>query len=213
MQSSISAKAESAANFEYLWSKDLGIQSSNSSEDVKQKTATTLEMWSPSPKSENLRSTALMAATRYSSQDMAPSVGRERSGKFIASRQLPLPIINSNRLFKPQVSPSRPPIHWLHSTSHMPGAPPRSLTWEASLSAAILEHENIGMWAPRTAVTIPSPKLFSNPHAAPWARKKRCSISAKDITSSELWRLPAELPRKPKHWLIDRRASRVQFRY
>jgi hypothetical protein len=172
-----------------------------------------LEMWSPSPKFENLKNTALMAATRYSSQDMAPPVGRERSGKLTASRQLPLPIINTNRLFEPQISPSEPPIYWLHSTSHMPEASARSLTWEAPTSTAILEYENTGMWAPRTAVVTPSPTLFSNPHEAPWARKKRCSVSAKDITSSELWRLPAELPRKPKHWLIDRRASRVQFRY
>lgn len=208
MQSGIFTRTASAKKSEFLWSKDLMLQTSNKSEDVNQKT---WKMWNPSLKTQNSKNTALIAATQSSSQDL--DLGERKCAGKHTSRQLPLPVISSGRLFESWVSPSEPPTHWLHSTSHMPETSYRSLTWEAPLSAAIQEHGNAGMWAPQTTVASPSTTLFSNPHKAPWARKKRYSMSAKDVASSELWRLPAELPTKPKHWLVDRRASRVQFRY
>jgi hypothetical protein len=77
----------------------------------------------------------------------------------------------------------------------------------------IAEEESNGLWMSRSSAAIPSPVLLSNPHAGPWNKKKRGSMSTKDITSAELWRLSNALPDSPKHWLMNRRISKVDFRY
>lgn len=168
-------------------------------------------LWSQQAKLEDVENTVLMSKVQYSFQDLSRE-DRKRNGNS-SFRQLQLQSINSTQLFQSCPIPRESSIHWLHSTSKSPENPSRSLTWELPSIVTTEEPECAGMWEPRTAASSSPPSLFSNPHIGPWIRKRRDSTSTKDITSSQLWRRSAEMPSKPKHWLVDRRASTVQFRY
>ena len=85
--------------------------------------------------------------------------------------------------------------------------------WTPRTNTESSEDDSTGLWMSRSTDAIPSPALFSNPHARPWDKKKRGSMSTKDITSAELWRLSNALPDSPKYWLMNRRISKVDFRY
>ena len=204
---------ESTANFEFLWSEDLDLQKSSKFENPREETTPRSQIWSPPQKLECLKNTTLTTVTQHSAQNMFPHIMREQARKLPTFRQLPLPTINSSQLFEPRALSLDTSVHWLNSTSSMSRTPSPSLIWEAPLNVGMREPGSAGMWSPRTDIATPSLTLSSNPHTAPWMRKKRLSMSAKDITSSELWRLSTELPGNPKHWLVDKRASRVQFRY
>jgi hypothetical protein len=173
-----------------------------------------VQMWSPPDKIGHVKNKALMTVAPHSSQDIFAHIKEERAGGSTPSRQLPLPAIDSSQLFESRTLAPDSPIHWLHSTSNMTEALSHSLTWTAPapLSAEISDDESGGLWTPRADAAALLPALFSNPHTAPWVRKKMDPVST-EITSSELWRLSTVLPANPKHWLVDRRASRVQFRY
>ena len=213
MWTDMPVRTESSANFEFLWSKDLHLQKSNKFQNPREKTTPRSQMWNPPQKAEYLKNTFLKTVTQHSCQDIFPHFEMAPARKLPTSRQLPLPTVNSSQLFEPRALSIDTSVHWLHSTSNMSRTPSPALMWEAPLNAIMPEPETAGMWSPHTDITTPSPTLFSNPHTAPWMKKKRHSMSTKNITSSELWRLSTEIPGNPKHWLVDRRASRVQFRY
>jgi hypothetical protein len=83
--------------------------------------------------------------------------------------------------------------HWLHKTS---------TNGKASKQSAKVEKND-----PASAA------LFINSHAEPWSRKRRGDASSNRIESAEMWRPSMGLPESPTNWLVDRRASRVEFRY
>lgn len=86
-----------------------------------------------------------------------------------------------------------PSTHWLHKTS----------TIDTPLKQSARTEKN----DPASA------SLFSNPHAAPWSRKKREYASLNQIESTQMWRPYYGLPESPKNWLVNKRPSRVEFRY
>ena len=83
-------------------------------------------------------------------------------------------------------------MHWLHQTC--------AAGTSAKQSAKVEDHDP----APAT--------LFSNPHTGPWNRKKREDASSNKLESTGMWR-PTWIPEEPKNWLVNKRASRVEFRY
>ncbi|KAE9377091.1 hypothetical protein N431DRAFT_462884 [Stipitochalara longipes BDJ] len=98
----------------------------------------------------------------------------------------------TNALFENDSAESNA-IHWLHQTS--------AASTVIKQSAKIEKHD--------PALT----SLFSNPHAEPWNRKRREDASSNKIESTEMWRPTYGFPEEPKNWLVNKRASRVEFRY
>jgi hypothetical protein len=170
-------------------------------------------LWSPASRHEHNNQIGLRTVAEYSSRDLFAHIKEDHIRKVANPRSLPPHTITSSQLFESGTSAPDSPIHWLHATSNLSRGVSRSLTWTAPTSTEISEDESISLWVPRPAVTARSQALFSNPHTAPWVKKNGDSTPTKDISSSELWRLSTVLPTSPKNWLIDRRVSRVQFRY
>jgi hypothetical protein len=83
--------------------------------------------------------------------------------------------------------------HWLHETSAIDTAVKQSAKTEKNDPA--------------------SASIFSNPHAAPRSRKKRGDVSLNQVESTQMWRPYYGLPESPKNWLMNKRLSRVEFRY
>jgi hypothetical protein len=113
-------------------------------------------------------------------------------------KQVPLLVLiqdsKTNAMFtKDNTELSSTSTHWLHEASAAGTAVKQSATTKKNDPA--------------------SASLFSNPHTEPWSRKKREDASLTKIESSEMWRPSYGLPESPKNWLVNRRASRVEFRY
>ena len=178
------------------------------------------QTWTPRVVSPVQRISQTVASP--SSPDMFTHVKGDNIKKA-SPRRPELPRLNSCELFGsgPNSQPSSP--HWLHETSAMAVTPNvstpaskalmRSQTWTAPVLGLTRPQESNSMWESRADMQIPSPTLFSNPHTETWTRKKRELMSAKEIESKEMWRPSRDMPESPKHWLIKRRFSRVDFRY
>jgi hypothetical protein len=71
------------------------------------------------------------------------------------------------------------------------------------------------MWGSSPVPAVRSPGLFPNPHSEPWSRKKRDESAMMEIESREMWKRDTitAMPQSPNHWLLKRRASKVEFRY
>lgn len=130
-------------------------------------------------------------------------------------KSLHLPPLESSQLWQ-RISAERnwssvtntPQVQMWRATPSTP-----SLTWSAGSNSGIPEDYRGGLWISRTSSVVSTPSIFYNPHGEPWNKKKRNSTSATETTSTELWRLSAVLPNSPKHWLTNKRISRVDFRY
>lgn len=165
------------------------------------------QMWSSSPKTVQSKSLVLMTVANPSSQDLFSHIKEDRSRKVIAPRALPLPTLNSSQLFESGISVPASPVHWLQSTSRKTVPSLSSLTWTPPANASITKDESIGMWTPYEIDNTPSPTLFSNPHDAPWIRKKRDPMPTQEITSSKLWRGSISLSLTPMTWTPRVKAS------
>lgn len=152
-------------------------------------------------------------ATLPTLPDIFAHLPREYRIKKAASfRPHLLPKLDSNELFKTRLA-AKSATHWLSATSstRRNGGP---RTWVAASNASSqVRKESTGMWDPQSAPAISPPGLFSTQHIEPCARRRRDSAPATEISSTEMWRLDAAMPRSPVDWLVKRRASRVDFRY
>jgi len=131
--------------------------------------------------------------------------------KNAATRQAPLPRLNSTELFKPR-SNNKQVTHWLH-TSSISRSTQATLTWTAPSNK--LEPCASNMWSPNSTIAvIPSP-LFSNPHTAPRNRTKREPSAMNEIGSWRLWRPDHSIPQSPTNWIrnANKHFSKVEFRY
>jgi hypothetical protein len=173
-------------------------------------------MWTAPQTSKQVRAIGLTTVAKQSSSDMFSHSKSEPVKKATASRPSSLPRLYSTDLFKLTTRSSESDIHWLHSTSIIPRVSSHSQTWMAPPSRPSAESADLKsnrMWEPASSPEISSSVLFSNPHVESWRRKRRESMSVKAIQSAEMWKRSAPMPESPKHWLVDRRISRVEFRY
>jgi hypothetical protein len=118
--------------------------------------------------------------------------------------------LNTNALFSKNYTKS-PDTHWLRKTSAAGSAVEHSTTLIAPLAKQSANTEN--MWNRAPAFDPSSVSLFSNPHTQPWNRKNRGSESLKNIESTEMWRRSYDLPSSPRNWLLNKKVSKVEFRY
>ena len=126
------------------------------------------------------------------------------------SRPTALQRLNTNELFAKNDA-ELSVAHWLHKTSAVGTTAKRSMTWTAPSSKQ--SSKTAHMWDAGLESDPTSASLFSNPHVQPWDRKKREDASLKTIESAEMWRPSYGLPESPKNWLVNRRISKVEFRY
>jgi hypothetical protein len=151
-----------------------------------------------------------MWSAKTTSPDIFAHV-RSENVKQSSPRPVALPRLTSSELFNKVVIPEST-THWLHETSAAAKTVTRSYIWTPPLPKEPTVHQNI-MWEARSESSSPSPKLFPNPHSEPWSRKKREAAEPNEIECTELWRPSRDMPPSPKHWLLKRRFSRVEFRY
>ncbi len=126
------------------------------------------------------------------------------------SRPAALERLNTNALFSKNNIESCV-THWLHKTSITESAVKNSIIWTALPGKQSAKSEN--MWNAGPAFDPSSLSPFCNPHTHSWNRKKRDDASLKKIESSEMWRQSYGVPESPKNWLLNRRVSKVEFRY
>jgi hypothetical protein len=151
-----------------------------------------------------------MWSAKTTPPDMFAHLGSENV-KQSSPRPVALPRLNSSELFNKVVIP-KSATHWLHETSAAAKSVTPSYIWTPPLPKEPTVHQNI-MWEARSESSSPSPRLFPNPHSEPWSRKKREAAEPNEIECTELWRPSRDMPPSPKHWLLKRRFSRVEFRY
>jgi len=151
---------------------------------------------------------ALTVNSRQTSPDMFAYMTGCLVKKASASRPSPLPRLNSSELFGKHSIIAEVNIDWLHSTSKASHA----LTWTAPSTNQVRLPVR-GMWAGRSEISLTSSTRFENPHGQSWNPKKRDEISLGQLESTELWRPNLSIPVSPKNWLINRRVSKVEFRY
>ncbi|PVH77102.1 hypothetical protein DL98DRAFT_657009 [Cadophora sp. DSE1049] len=182
--------------------------------------------WAPSSVSSVVTEAEINAmwTAKPMSSPSTPDIFTHAKGTHVKqvspSRPVALTHLNSNELFDFSSNTTKSPTHWLHSTSAPTPAPaPKSLTWNApsAPAAAAPATQQIGMWQPQSTTTVASPTLFTNPHSGPWSKMKRgaeaTNLTLSEIESTDLWRPSRDMPESPKHWLVKRRFSRVEFRY
>jgi hypothetical protein len=169
--------------------------------------------WVAPKTQEQDENTNLRTVAKQSSPDMFSHIKSEPIKRAVALRPSSLPILKSKELFKPMVPRLESDIHWLHSTSKVPRTSSRAQTWTAPLSTGPKEQNSNTMWESRSSPAISSPAIFSDAHIEPWHRKKREPTPLKETESCQMWRLSTVMPETPKHWLVNRRVSRVEFRY
>lgn len=143
--------------------------------------------------------------------------------------------LTSNKMFE-RAEKVDDQTHWLHFTSSSssststpapsspitvvaPKAPLRSQTWSAKSPPQVSSKDGTSMWSSHRSQVAASPAMFSNPHAAPWVRRKRSDsgveVEQEELESKQLWSRTCVMPESPKEWLIkaEKRVSKVQFRY
>ncbi|KAE8453840.1 hypothetical protein EG329_009352 [Mollisiaceae sp. DMI_Dod_QoI] len=170
--------------------------------------------WTPRDQSPlqiqgNMRMWTAKLTTSPSSPDIFAHLKGGLVKKTSPSRPSALPRLNSSELFGQHSATAKTSnIHWLHTTSAKTS---RALTWTAPSLQATLPVSH--MWEMRPEISIPSPTLFENPHIQPWNPKKREESALNQLESTELWLPGGSFPESPKNWLVQRRFSRVEFRY
>jgi hypothetical protein len=161
------------------------------------------------PLTQNAEGNSMWSA-KTTSPDIFAHV-RSENVKQPSPRPVALPRLHSSQLFNKVVIPQSA-THWLHETSAAAKSVTRSYIWTPPVPKEPTVHQNI-MWEARSESSSPSPRLFPNPHSEPWSRKKREAAEPNEIECTELWRPSRDIPPSPKHWLLKRRFSRVEFRY
>ena len=145
-------------------------------------------------------------------------------------KPLNLPALLSSTFWQQPAKPAQKQHDWLTTT--LAKRAPHPAPVQPSKSSALFVKDNAGSpvtqhWLHETSAAGSSVKkqamtekyspasasLFSNPHTEPWSRKRREDASVSNIESTEMWRPSYGLPESPKNWLVNRRASRVEFRY
>ncbi|KAL5313670.1 hypothetical protein ACEPPN_018091 [Leptodophora sp. 'Broadleaf-Isolate-01'] len=172
------------------------------------------QTWVPtaaSPISQNTAMWTAMPVSPVSTPDIFAHIKGSHVKQASSTRPTVLPRLDSNELFDFSVIATPKSTHWLHETSG-PASETKSMTWTAS-SAPAPTSQQTSMWQPQSTAPIASPKLFTNPHSEPWSRTKRSADALTIIESTDLWRPSRDLPESPRHWLIKRPFSRVEFRY
>ncbi|KAH7330402.1 hypothetical protein BKA65DRAFT_480553 [Rhexocercosporidium sp. MPI-PUGE-AT-0058] len=172
------------------------------------------QIWVPTAVTIIPQNTGMWTAVPISSSS-TPDIFAHAKGSHVkqasSSRPAALPRLNSNKLFGFSVVATPKPTHWLHETSVSAPAT-KSLTWVAS-SATTAPSQETSMWQPQSTALVSSQAFFTNPHSEPWSRTKRSAEALTVIKSTDLWRPSRDIPESPKHWLIKRPFSRVEFRY
>jgi hypothetical protein len=125
------------------------------------------------------------------------------------SRPAALQTLNTNAMFA-KTNAQSSVTHWLHKTSAADSTVKWSTIWTAPPPKQLAKTEH--MWNAGPEFDPTSASLFSNPHTQ-WNRKRRENASLRKIESTEMWRQPYSLPKSPKNWLVNRRVSKVEFRY
>lgn len=165
-------------------------------------------MWNPASVPSSQQETVnsgLWSATTAHCQDIFSHVKGANSQKSIARRE-PIPRLNSSELFTPITKhEDDADVNWLHKTSASKSI---TLTWAAP--APEKKAMTTGsMWKVNSA----SCDLFEDPHTQPWNQVKRSTAQLTELESQRMWRPNMSVPDSPKHWLVKRRFSRVEFRY
>jgi hypothetical protein len=155
-------------------------------------------------------------------------------GGHVVRRALPikplnLPALSSSMFWQQPAQAAKQQRHWLKASHAKPISAPDPVQGSktnvmfakdyAEISSTHWLHETSAIDTPlkksaRTEKNNPaSASLFSNPHPAPWSRKKREDAPLNQIESTQMWRPYYGLPESPKNWLVNKRPSRVEFRY
>jgi hypothetical protein len=138
-----------------------------------------------------------------------------------------LPVLNSVSLWTPSMSlaATEDVKNWLQATAQPTveriAAPAvrtstrgRAATWTPSALNTVSETTEGALWVPNPSTAATEP-MFGDVHVAPWERKARRSEETVQKVESEMWRYSMRdfETKKERNWMIERRASRVQFRY
>ncbi|CZS90252.1 hypothetical protein WAI453_004259 [Rhynchosporium graminicola] len=170
---------------------------------------------------QNNTAEAAMWNSLSASAQSTPDIFSKAEGSYIkqvlSTRPVGLAQLESNELFaSAQVTPQSAK-HWLHETS-APYLPSKPLTWTTSANSTPATEQR-GMWQSSRAITTSPVPLFTNPHSEPWSRNKRIieavidSETKSDAMGMSMWRPSRDYPSSPKNWLVERRVSKVVFRY
>lgn len=114
---------------------------------------------------------------------------------------------------------SRPSINkgtknWLRDTSlssNSRGEQPLGM-WTSKIPSSSPQR-NSRMWEAFPTSNLGSPPLFPNPHSEPWFRNKKYPESTATLESKKMWRRLTETRESSRIWLINKRVSKVEFRY
>lgn len=151
--------------------------------------------------------------TASSSPDVFAHVKATLVKKSSTSVRQALPKIQSTELF--QVTYAAIPkqeTHWLHDTSSAASiSMAQPLTWTAT--PATSAHQPSNMWEKNQSSSSTAPSLFTNTQAQPWTHSKREAGAMVNIESTDLWRASRNGRASPRNWLVQKRVSRVEFRY
>jgi hypothetical protein len=182
---------------------------------------------SPIPKATHLWSnnTGQARDTSIHSVEFSGHVVR----KVLPMKLLHLPALSSSTFWQRSTQAAEQQHHWLTATHVKQISAPDPVQGSksnamfakdhAETSATHWLHETSAVGtavkqSARTKKNDPaSASLFCNPHAVPWSRKKREDSSLIQIESTQMWRPYYGLPESPKNWLVNKRPSRVEFRY
>jgi hypothetical protein len=191
-------------------------------------------MWIVSSSSPTPKSTQLWSKNAGQARD-ASMHSVEFSGhavrKALSMKPLNLPALSSSTFWQQPAQAAQQQRDWLAATQ-VKQVPRRASIQDSKTNAMFLKnnaessitsthwlHETsaAGTAVKRSAKTAnndpASASFFSNPHTEPWSRKKREDASLTKIENTEMWRPSYGLPESPKNWLVNRRTSRVEFRY
>ena len=190
-------------------------------------------MWTSAPSSPPSECMQLWSKNAGQARD-ASMHSEEFSGhtvrKALTIKPLNLPVLSSSTFWQQPAQTAKQQRDWLTTahakrSSSRPAAVQRSRT--NTLFVKDTTEPSLTHWLHKTSTTgkvskqsakvekndPASAALFINPRAEPWSRKRRGDASSNRIESAEMWRPSMGLPESPTNWLVDRRASRVEFRY
>jgi hypothetical protein len=151
-----------------------------------------------------------MAVVTKSSPDLFLHMKDEPKAPNV-SHPLTLPRLSPTELSESRIASLESARDWLHLTPSTPKLVSCSKTWTAPLPVGSTEPKDTRMWESRSTPAPSSPTIFSNPHTNCNTKKREAPL--KRIESTDMWMRSTEMPESPKMWLVNRRFSRVQFRY
>jgi hypothetical protein len=190
-------------------------------------------MWTSTPSSPPPECMQLWSKNAGQARD-ASMHSEESSGhavrKALTTKPLNLPVLSSSTFWQQPAQTAKQQRDWL-TTAHIKRSSSRPAAVQCSRTNTLFVKDttesSLTHWLHKTSTTgiafkqsakmekngPASAALFINPHAEPWSRKKRGDASSNRIESAEMWRPSMGLPESPTNWLVNRRTSRVEFRY